>query len=226
MKRKSKDSLNNDDDVDYMDIPLQVPDVEVRSDVDRPRKLSKAQRSLRRIDMMSMTREVGLSVPIGSDNKGYHLLTKFGYSEGGLGKDGTGISEPIAVTHRPPTVTVGIGIEREFKEAMKKKEIRFAELVARRDEITSAFKIAQTQRHEATKMSRELRKNRKIIVNLDRTRGIAPHVLWEEADIREALNRDMEPAVVSLEMFVLKSCSSIAGILFSDLLLYFVSLQR
>lgn len=186
---------------DYMSIPLDAaPQVSASREDPRPRKLSKAERAEERAELMNRTREEGLSAPIGTDNKGFHLLSKFGYSQGGLGKDGQGILDPVGMTHRPPTVTVGLGIEEKLKEEVKQKEKETADLIARRDELATSFMVTQAQRHEISKITRELRKNRKIIFTLDQRERIGPHELWNSNDIEEMEDEEEKPTVVALEM--------------------------
>lgn len=42
----------------------------------------------------------GMKKAIDSSNKGYQLLQRFGYTEGGLGKNSSGIENPLKITKR------------------------------------------------------------------------------------------------------------------------------
>ena len=52
------------------------------------------------VEYMDEKREEGMQKSIDSSNKGFQLLQKFGYQSGGLGKDNSGISEPIKIRKR------------------------------------------------------------------------------------------------------------------------------
>jgi hypothetical protein len=188
--------LGYDDDVDYMAMPIsdtnsdwcQKPHQNNTASHPPPRKMSKAARAEQRSELMSSARDAALAVPIGTDNKGFHLLSKLGYSAGGgLGKAGQGISQPLAVGSRPVgQAAVGIGVEQVLKEKLCEKERETADIVARREEIAVTFKSSQSQRHEMAKITRELKKNQKLIYNLDESRCIGPHGLWPESDLAAA----------------------------------------
>lgn len=67
-----------------------------KTNITHPQPLSKKQI----VEYMDEKREEGMQKSIDSNNKGFQLLQKFGYQSGGLGKDNSGISEPIKIRKR------------------------------------------------------------------------------------------------------------------------------
>ncbi|KRT79843.1 hypothetical protein AMK59_8335 [Oryctes borbonicus] len=83
-------------------------------------------------------REKGLSTAISSDNIGFKLLQKMGYKEGkSLGKNDSGIKEPINVALKESTS--GVGREKHIDDIVKKKsELQKEHLQNREKEYLAA----------------------------------------------------------------------------------------
>lgn len=171
--------------VDYMDLPIEVdaPHTNQPRDAKIDKPLTKRQRAIKREELMTKSREDALAIPIGEDNKGFLLLSKFGYSGKGLGKNEEGVQEPVAIQSRDPKMVYGIGVEQLLKDKIKQKEEEMKEARFQREQLSQNFKTSLAQKHEIAKITKELLKNQKIIYNLDTKCGVPPHSLWDARDI-------------------------------------------
>ena len=115
-------------------------------------------------------RTEGLNKAITSDNIGFKLLQKMGYSEGkGLGRSGEGIKTPINITLK--NNSTGLGVETRKKEiAVKKKVYKENILKWKEDE----FRTHNLQKNTSNMLRREYFKAQRICEELD-----------EKADISE-----------------------------------------
>lgn len=89
-----------------------------------------------------------LSRPLGSDNRGYALLQKMGWSEGrGLGKRGHGIVEPIPIAQ--PDGFLGLGKAAEYdraaEDATDQRKALTAEVLLREADDAAAREVRQAR---------------------------------------------------------------------------------
>ena len=88
---------------------------------------SKRKRTVKRQNSKrNAIREDKASHPLDSTNIGYQILLKIGYKVGtGLGRQGTGITEPIPIIKRPKDkVKAGLGYDPNTKRRNRKKKKR------------------------------------------------------------------------------------------------------
>lgn len=146
----------------------------------------KKQRRFSQQEHMDNTLKEGLSKPIASTNKGFKLLEKFGYKkeDGGLGKLGTGILEPIDV--RPQLCKpshFGIGKEKSLSEI----QTRFKEELARHRAsmacLETDFRESLKHRQECRMLMSDIMQAEKIIEQLDQKDDITRHDLWPRAEV-------------------------------------------
>jgi hypothetical protein len=163
---------------DYM-APIEqlLPEEALRqapAEPEKPAKLSKVSLQT----LMEETREKSLAVPIGRDNIGFKLLQKIGYTEGeGLGKEGKGVVQPVAIQKRSNTDVSGLGV-------LEKKERTQVALKAMKDgkknmteSLEKDFVQNRIQHRNRTKMLQDLRKAQKIMYELDEAAGVSVHRL-------------------------------------------------
>jgi hypothetical protein len=141
---------------------------------EKPAKLSKVSLQT----LMEETREKSLAVPISRDNIGFKLLQKIGYTEGdGLGKEGKGVVQPIAIQKRSNMDVSGLGI-------LEKKERTQVAIKALKDgkktmteTLAQDFVQSRIQNRNRTKMLQDLRRAQRIMYELDESAGISVHRL-------------------------------------------------
>ena len=206
LKEDNPEIFSYSDDVDYLTMPIQesyLGDPSSTTSQSAPKRLSKAQKAQKREELMRKGRNEALVVPIGPENKGFHLLSKFGYSTGkGLGKEEQGISDPISVPSQTSSVTVGIGVERLEKEKFEAKVKEMSDNSAKREQLTVSFKDNMSKQHELSRAINELKQNRKVIYNLDQRKDIGPNEFWEETDIHEHIG-DGDSDIAAVESFLM-----------------------
>ncbi|KAJ1444474.1 hypothetical protein M885DRAFT_627094 [Pelagophyceae sp. CCMP2097] len=138
----------------------------------RPAAHAAAPRPL--AQQMAATREVGLKRPLGSENRGFHMLAKMGYVPGeGVGKR-RGIVEPILVpglASAKPRGAAGVGVAEARQGVLR--ALRDAKAAAERD-----FSCAR----RATELGRAARlaadRARSAARDLDERAGLERSVLW------------------------------------------------
>jgi hypothetical protein len=144
-----------------------------------PNKLSKAAIE----ELMDAKREEALGQSIATENnKGFQLLTKFGYSKeiggGGLGKDQKGINQPLAVVKREAGDRLGLGavdpIKQQVEDALKQKQ----QQTVQRDQMAAHFQSNVQAQQVTLKVQRLLKKAGKVVLELDSREGIPQHDLW------------------------------------------------
>ncbi|KAI5611804.1 G patch domain-containing protein 11, partial [Silurus asotus] len=127
-------------------------------------------------------RDLALQSSLSSENKGFALLQKMGYTAGkGLGKEGTGRVEPIPLNVK--TGRGGIGLEelkkRKAEENLEKYRKKI--LVKQRMEKSSLEDFRERKRTEREKLEIEgdLRKSQFACEQLDRQKKISvPKESW------------------------------------------------
>ena len=169
---------------DYM-APIQIP-------VSNPANIDKNDVKKRSLgELMDCSRDAALKVPISSTNKGFKLLMKIGYKEGeGLGKDGMGIIEPIAVTKRNNKDVSGLGIEEMKNEELKKREDKKIRNNAVVEKIKQYFTDNRSQTYNNKKRKKDIIKIRNSIYELDVKKNISYHELWPSKYITDGLPQE------------------------------------
>ncbi|KAI9188886.1 hypothetical protein H9P43_000308 [Blastocladiella emersonii ATCC 22665] len=95
-------------------------------------------------------------------NKGMQLLKKLGFREGGgLGKQGTGIAEPLAVTMRDRRLGIGVKTAEDLKVEHEMKRARVLE--GKQDE----FREWRASRFLEQQLEADVRKARKLAFEMD-----------------------------------------------------------
>ncbi|XP_061405650.1 G patch domain-containing protein 11-like [Lethenteron reissneri] len=114
-------------------------------------------------------REAALSSALPTHNRGFALLQRMGYRAGqGLGKSGTGITEPIPV--QPKADRGGVGREKE-------KERQVAERQRRRQQQQAKCSVEEYRTRVRNKLEdrqteEDLRKSRGACEQLDQQKGV------------------------------------------------------
>lgn len=98
-----------------------TPEKEITSEKENnpPRGIPKStfmNKTLVNISLFIQTQMEGLSTPIGNDNIGKMLLQKMGWSEGGLGREGKGIEEPIQIHIKRDNRGIGANENTHYNE--------------------------------------------------------------------------------------------------------------
>ncbi|XP_069741229.1 G patch domain-containing protein 11 [Narcine bancroftii] len=159
---------------------------------EQEKPLTKTNREEERRDSM-------LQCSLGSENRGFSLLQKMGYKEGcGLGRNGTGIIEPIPLHIKKGRG--GIGHEKAKKrKAEERMEHRKQMLQVKRQAEKLAFgeyRVRFRFKKDQSQMEDDLRKSRLACQQLDEKKGInIPEKSWywlptdhEEHDDQDELN--------------------------------------
>lgn len=121
-------------------------------------------------EFMTAAIEEGLTKSIDQKNKGYQLLSKFGYSHGvGLGKDNKGIKEPI--TLQKNDLRAGLGIQGQLNIKKLKTE-------EQKGEMEIKFLNSMRQSRLTKHLLRDIIQAEKCIFELDDQHGIESNDLW------------------------------------------------
>ena len=129
--------------------------------------------------LMDEKMEEALTVPISSSNIGFQLLKKKGYNEGeGLGKDGKGVTDPIAVRKRSANNVSGLGVEEELlrKRICQDKERKDKE--ARRMELKNDFIVKNSRQCQLRSLRTDIDSAKKAIYELDIQSCVQSNHLW------------------------------------------------
>jgi hypothetical protein len=204
---------------DYMSLSFLVEDKEVTkkkkhgtisstntNNTNTNKQQRKKQRRFCQQEHMDANLRTGLNKPIEASNKGFKLLEKFGFKkeEGGLGKFGTGIQEPIQVRSQvgPPT-NLGIGKEKSLLQVQDRiKE----ELVKHQNKIASLetnFRHSLKNTQECKQLRRDSIQAEKVIEQLDQRADVARHELWPpqlESDQQDADTANEVESAVEIEI--------------------------
>ncbi|XP_053476634.1 G patch domain-containing protein 11 [Ictalurus furcatus] len=141
-------------------------------------------------------RDAALQSSLSSENKGFALLQKMGYTAGqGLGKEGTGRVEPLPLTIK--TDRGGIGMEqlkkRKAEESLENYRKRLE--VKQQIEKKSLEDFRERKRTEREKHETEgdLRKSQWACEQLDRQKGIiVPRDVWYWPEVVKNQEADHE----------------------------------
>lgn len=128
--------------------------------------------------LMEESREQSMAVPINSANIGFKLLQKIGYKDGeGLGKDGKGMTEPVAVLNRSNKDLSGLGVAEQKQR--KAQQIKTFQQVKQTysHKLESSFIEARITQNNNAQIIRDMKKAQKIIYELDEQSGMEVHEL-------------------------------------------------
>lgn len=128
--------------------------------------------------LMDEARDAAQQTPLDASNKGFRMLQKFGYTSGGLGKNNTGISEPLAVEKRDKNDVTGIGLTslvRKQQQALFQTKRQQQQLAA---QWQADFRTTQRARHALRDIQRDIRTAERAIYNLDVKFELEEHSLW------------------------------------------------
>ena len=186
-----------EEEVDYMSISF-LQDTEAENNKKKKQRLNptvatskqqrKKQRRFSQQEHMDTNLQQGLNKPIESTNKGFKLLEKFGFKkdDGGLGKFGTGIVEPITVrTQLGKQTTLGIGKERsllQVKTRFKEQLVKHQESMA---SLESHFRHSLKYVQKCKELRRDVFQSEKVIEQLDTREGIERHDLWPCLEVED-----------------------------------------
>jgi len=140
-------------------------------------------------------REEGLATPLDNSNKGFAMMAKMGYKPGtSLGKDNTGISEPVGVVVK--VGKAGLGREAAVKRIAEEK-CRILEERAKKcvdDFNPAAFRAQMREKHLARRTESDLFKAQKSCRELDEKKDFSePAEKWFWPVIEKpARNEDSE----------------------------------
>mmetsp|Transcript_22389 Transcript_22389/g.23059 ORF Transcript_22389/g.23059 Transcript_22389/m.23059 type:complete len:279 (+) Transcript_22389:57-893(+) len=130
----------------------------------------------------------GMEKSIEITNKGFQLLQKFGYIEGGLGKNNNGIENPIKIIKRENNNKSGIGIENDTKRLNKKIKDKVTEFI-RNSDLEAGFLAAVKHRKRCQQIKYEIKCCENAIETLDLKNNVARHNLWP-ISLEENLNNN------------------------------------
>ncbi len=117
---------------------------------------------------MAQAREEGLSEPLDASNRGYQLLAKIGYTGGGLGKQGRGICEPVAVNIRSDKAGLGMPAAPSMSQTQASAAAKQNERLTRQAQAhTAAVSRAYMQR----KRQQQLMDALTVLEDLDSAAG-------------------------------------------------------
>uniref|UniRef100_A0A6T8WGS4 G-patch domain-containing protein n=1 Tax=Chlamydomonas leiostraca TaxID=1034604 RepID=A0A6T8WGS4_9CHLO len=119
---------------------------------------------------MAALRTQGLTTALPADNKGFKLLKAMGYQEGkGLGKDKSGIAQPLDVVIKPNRA--GLGVDERARREKQAREEQLAEQQAKRARMAEgaadAFKSSAAESFAARKAQQTLRQAWNAAVHLE-----------------------------------------------------------
>lgn len=146
------------------------------------------QKSLKQVEQES--REAALQSSISSQNKGFAMLQKMGYSAGqGLGKDGAGRVEPVPLNIK--TDREGLGMEQLKKRKAEENLQNERRKVQLRQEMESKslddFRQRKREEKEKQQTEGDLRKSQRVCEQLDSQTGITvPWDSWYWPEVQQS----------------------------------------
>ena len=154
---------------------------------------SKRARREQLTQLMDKTRDTAQQTPLDASNKGFQMLQKFGYTSGGLGKNKSGISEPLAVDKRDKNDVTGIGLTslaRKQQQALFQAKRQQQQVAA---QWQADFRSTQRKKHALRDIQRDIGAAERVIYNLDVKYELEEHGLWPlefQEKIDESSNSD------------------------------------
>jgi len=173
------------DEDDYLSSKFLAVDEEKKRVVGKKREPSQIKNQVPVKKMMMDNLEAGIQAPISADNKGFQLLKKFGYSGGGLGKDGRGTESSVPVVIRDSKDKIGIGSTsiKERKEREYKAMICSLEL--RRKCLAQDFTKRMKFKDDLRRLKQSTNSAENCLQNLDLRHGVVEHSLWPKPELEE-----------------------------------------
>ncbi|KAF5886181.1 G patch domain-containing protein 11, partial [Clarias magur] len=164
-------------------------------------------------------RDAALQSSLSSENKGYALLQKMGYTAGqGLGKKGTGRVEPLPISIKNDRGGIGMEELRKKKAEERLKKYRKQLQVKQHMEKRSLEDFRERKRIEREKHETEgdLRKSQWACEQLDRQKGMVPSHSWywpevignEEAPENESNTEEIKDNTELTSLLKLQSITS------------------
>ena len=168
------------EDGDYMAaIPILEDSLPYQSSSNSGNLNSKKKKKVTIAALMDEKMEEALAVPISSSNIGFQLLKKKGYNEGeGLGRDGQGVLDPIAIKKRSSQNMAGVGIEEESLRKKVCQDIERKEKEARRTQLKNDFIIMNSKQCLLRRLNIDIEGAKKAIYELDLQNGVQSNILW------------------------------------------------
>lgn len=145
----------------------------------------------------------GVKTSISSENKGFKLLQKYGYTEGGLGKDQKGITDPVPMAIRLGDINrSGIGLEQEKKRKADKFNEDMQKVATLRDAMVNDFKARLMYENEVKRARKYVRAVEKVIYEYDLKENIENNHLWPQSVLTEVdpISDDDEAATANAEL--------------------------
>jgi hypothetical protein len=128
----------------------------------------------------------GVNTTISTESKGFKLLQKFGYTEGGLGKDKSGIANPIPIAVRIGEQNrSGIGLEHEKKRKTDKFNDDIQKIAVLRESMVNDYQARLTYENEVKRARKYVYGAEKIIYEYDTRENIDKHHLWPRHVLKE-----------------------------------------
>jgi hypothetical protein len=131
-----------------------------------------------------VVREEGLTKKLCPSNKGFKLLEKLGWKGKGLGKEQTGMVDPLMPQLKEGRA--GLGRDIELRVAREKSKIVHKEqtrLASRADDLRrEEFRGLMSANFSAKQVAYDLRKARKAVQHLDEVGGQERTPLWPGGD--------------------------------------------
>ena len=151
----------------------------------------KKQRKIIQQEYMNKTLQQGLNKPIDESNKGFKLLEKFGFKkeEGGLGKLGTGIQEPIKAVPSS-SMNLGIGKEKHLIEIQNKRKEKLIKNQKDIKLLENNYRKILKYGQECKQIKYDIYQCEKIIEQLDQRNDIIRHELWPLEVLQKEDNED------------------------------------
>jgi hypothetical protein len=185
-------------DPDFMDFPVTTKvAAKVVAVVDNRTKRQKLD------SLMGESIEEGMKKPIDSSNKGFRLLSKFGYQPStGLGKHESGIQAPVAAIHIGSINDIskrsGIGVRREEESKLDEQVEKMRQVNNGMIILGDEFRERQRNIQQCQLLRRYKFQCEKVIFDMDSRRRIKCHELWPVAERRRFCDDDKDNEVAVL----------------------------
>ncbi len=132
---------------------------------------------------MADSRQKGLEEPLSKQSKGFKLLKIFGYDgQGGLGRDNSGITEPIKTVFKEQK-RAGLGIEEKINRMRQTNLLIREERKKLSDDLTAEFCRRRQELDRQRKIKIRLESCEKLIEKIDRDHFVERHILWPADEI-------------------------------------------